>query len=122
MNSYPSDYLMNIPCELLLTLMGLLNLRSLFSLSRVCRYLLKLILRNHKILKFDYNQPTFRHAVVIDTIRNNDIRLFGWLEFDRRVIPFWLANKYCDEAANSGSIEILKLFESPIMRRIIGIE
>lgn len=87
-----------LPNELLSLITHLLDLGSIFSLITTCRLLL---VANHKKYK-NFSQ----HDIVMDTIRHNNTNLFKWLEYGP--ISLVLAQKYSEEAALSGSLEILK--------------
>ena len=94
-----------LPRELMLLVMDLMNLGSVFSLSRVCK---SLLIVGHKMYK------TFPdiHNILIDTIRNNHSDLFKWLTPDTNLTLPRAVREYHEQAAHSGSLEILKYLQT----------
>lgn len=91
--------LLIVPYELLSLIINLLNIGSKFSLSRVCNFFVNFLQSCDELSYQD---------VLIDMVCNDNINLFRWLKPDINTISSRLAQKYCDKAAETGSLQILK--------------
>ena len=91
-----------LPKELLLLTTSLLNKSSIFSLGVTCKFY-RLLVTHHSIDLIDSLDD-----IVVDSISNGHIDMLKWLINPQDVIDKQNRIKYCEIAAESGNIDMLK--------------
>jgi len=110
-SNHKSDFLTNLPKELLSIALHLLDIPSLFSLKHVSKFF-------HHMLIFTQHIQRANDTVVTDIIVNKYTDLFEWILRSNIDISSYSESlcfttaskqKYCELAAFCGSLDILKL-------------
>jgi len=100
--SNDSNSLLIIPYELLLLVGDLLDIASVFSIKIVCKKIWTMF------GTLDLDLDLDRYDIIDNIISNRYTGLFKWLHPNRNSMSPNLKQQYCDMAASSGSLEIVK--------------
>ena len=104
--------LLNIPRELLLLIIHLVDIGSVFSLGHTCKFLSKIHTKHIDFVNLceppQSDQYDSDRSIIDVMIENDHVNLVAWMEPYCRLFTLNIVRKYCKKAAESGSFESLK--------------